>query len=149
MLFDACNWELLKVLDKINGKILALLAKDGRMSAAAIGRVVGLSRPAVQDRIARLEQEGIIEGYSARIVVHAGGVRAVLFVTIAERPCEPALLWLSGLPGIVSVESLAGELDALVHVLVPDMDALSALNDMVGKGSFISNSRSQVILKRY
>ncbi|MDO5612040.1 MAG: AsnC family transcriptional regulator [Paracoccus sp. (in: a-proteobacteria)] len=52
-------------IDRTNLRILALLEKDGRISAAAIGREIGLSRPAVQGRIAALEAAGIITGYHA------------------------------------------------------------------------------------
>lgn len=51
-------------LDKTNKRILALLEKNARMSAAAIGREIGLSRPAVQDRIAAMEQGGSDPGLS-------------------------------------------------------------------------------------
>lgn len=54
-------------LDKIDRQILGLLRRDGRMPHAAIAKEVGLSGPAIHDRVRKLEQRGVIRGYSAII----------------------------------------------------------------------------------
>ena len=134
--------------DRTDKRILALLEKNARMTAAAIGREIGLSRTAVQDRISRMEADGTIQGY--RVVAtdnSAGLVRALIFVTIAERPCDKALRWLVSLDGVISVHSLAGELDAVATVIVPSVAELSSLNDRIGKSALIARAHSQVILR--
>ena len=75
-------------IDRTNKRILALLRKDGRMSAAAIGRTIGLSRPAVQERISLMERSGLILGYHADVAETLGLVSAVLFIQIAEHIVE-------------------------------------------------------------
>lgn len=95
-----------------------------------------------------MESEGVIAGY--RIAVSqtgAGLVRALIFVRIAERPCEKALQLLASLEGVVSVHSLAGELDAVATVVLPSIADLSSLNDSIGKSELISSAQSQVILR--
>jgi Lrp/AsnC family leucine-responsive transcriptional regulator len=52
-------------LDRIDRKILELLRQDGRMPHAAIAKAVGLSGPAVHERVRKLEQGGVIDGYTA------------------------------------------------------------------------------------
>jgi len=52
-------------LDRIDRKILHLLRQDGRMSHASIAKEVGLSGPAVHERVRKLEQSGVIAGYTA------------------------------------------------------------------------------------
>ncbi|GLS81344.1 Lrp/AsnC family transcriptional regulator [Paracoccus marinus] len=136
-------------LDRTNKRILAMLEANGRLSAAAIGREIGLSRTAVQDRIAGMEQRGTISGYHAAIEDGPGLVRAVLFVGIAERPCDKALRWLASLEGVTAVLSLSGEVDAVVSAVLPGVEALSALNDRVAQSPMISAVRSQVVLRRY
>lgn len=136
-------------IDRTNRRILALLETDGRMSAAAIGRKIGLSRPAVQDRIAAMERARIIEGYRAMIAESGGLVHAVLFIQIAERPCDGPLRWIQSLEGVTSVVSLAGEIDALASVTVPGMADLSALNDRIAASPLVLSSMSQVVLRRY
>lgn len=136
-------------LDKTNKRILALLEKNARMSATAIGKKIGLSRPAVQDRIAAMEHGGVIRGYHAATDDAAGLIRAVLFIRIAERPCDKALSWLASLDGVTSVMSLAGEFDAIVSTTLASVADLSAMNDRIAASPLIADSRSQVVLSRY
>lgn len=135
-------------IDSTNRRILALLKENARMSAAEVGRLVGLSRPAVQERIAAMERAGIIDGYHTIIGESAGLVHAVLFVQIAERPCEKALKWLLTLDGVTSAVSLAGDLDALVFVSAPSVGDLSALNDKVLGSPLIKAAKSNIVLRR-
>ncbi|MEQ1954961.1 Lrp/AsnC family transcriptional regulator [Mesorhizobium sp. CN2-181] len=136
--------------DRTDKRILALLEKNARMSAAAIGREIGLSRTAVQDRISRMEANGAIQGY--RAVSTDDGLamaRAMIFIEIAERPCDKALKWLAALPGVTAVHSLAGEIDAVANVAVPSAAELSELNDQIGSSPMIARARSQIILRSY
>lgn len=119
------------------------------MSATAIGKEIGLSRPAVQDRIAAMEQGGVIRGYHAAIDDSAGIVRAVLFISIAERPCDKALGWLASLDGVTSVISLAGEVDAIVSATLSTASDLAAMNDRISSSPLIAASRSQVVLRHF
>ncbi|KKK96439.1 hypothetical protein LCGC14_2662770, partial [marine sediment metagenome] len=71
------------------------------MSFAALGREIGLSRTAVQDRVAKLEIEGIITGYFTDYSLGQSGlISAVLFIKISTRPCDRALDWLASLKGV-------------------------------------------------
>lgn len=135
-------------LDRINKRILALLQRDARLPVTAIGKEVGLSRPAVQDRIAALEEAGIIQGYHAAISDGGVLIRALLFVTIAERPCDNALRWLSSLEGVTSVVSLAGEIDAVVSVMALNAGELSALGDTVLASPLIASLETRIVLRQ-
>jgi len=135
-------------VDRTDKRILAVLEGNARTSAAEIGRQIGLSRTAVQDRISRLETSGVIVGYAAQVSdTGADPVRAVLFVRIAGRPCDPALNWLASLEGVQEVMSLSGETDALVRCSVPDAGALTRLNDQIGDNPLIAASHSQIVLR--
>ena len=133
-------------MDHTDQKILAALARNARLSFAALGREIGLSRTAVQDRVGRLEQSGVITGYLTEYNAEAAGlVSAVLFVRIAARPCDPALTWLSGVEEVLSI---SGEIDALVRCRVPNPAALTALNDKIGANAMISSVLSSLVLAR-
>lgn len=134
-------------MDYTDRKILAALGRNARMSFAALGREIGLSRTAVQDRVGRLEQSGVITGYVTEYNAEAAGlVRAVLFVKIAARPCDPALAWLAALVGVEEVLSLSGEIDAVVHCRVASPAALATLNDKIGASDLIASSLSSLVL---
>jgi len=72
-------------LDPMDCKILAELQQNARLPFAEIGRHIGLSTPAVIERVHRLEESGVIEGYQARINLAKVGytVRAIVKISIA------------------------------------------------------------------
>lgn len=97
-------------LDPKDWMILQMLEKSGRSSIKAIAEVVGLSSPAVADRIKRLEEDGVLLGYSA--VVNPAKVGLPLLVIIrldtpAQRYKE-VLAYLSSMRGIVECHHVSG-----------------------------------------
>lgn len=62
-------------LDKKDWQILEALQQDARQSLAALGRRIGLSQPAMSERVCKLEAAGVIEGYGARINLRANNAR--------------------------------------------------------------------------
>ncbi|MFV1601535.1 MULTISPECIES: Lrp/AsnC family transcriptional regulator [unclassified Phaeobacter] len=135
-------------VDRTDKRILAVLERNARTSAAEIGRQIGLSRTAVQDRLSKLETRGVISGYRVQLSEPQDDlIRAVLFVRIAVRPCTDALTWMASLEGVQEVMSLSGEIDAIVRCAVPDVAALTALNDRIGASDWIAGSNSNVVLR--
>ena len=135
-------------MDQTDRRILAVLEGNARTSAAEIGRQIGLSRTAVQDRLSKLEASGVISGYHVQVAeARDSMIRAILFVKISGRPCDPALKWMASLEGVLEVISLSGELDAIVRCAVPDIGTLTALNDKIGANDLIANSKSSVVLR--
>jgi Lrp/AsnC family transcriptional regulator, leucine-responsive regulatory protein len=70
-------------MDATNWRVLAVLQQDARVSMAELGRRVGLSAPAVAERVRRLEETGIIEGYRAIVNPKALGRTILAFVRIS------------------------------------------------------------------
>ncbi len=70
-------------MDVTNWRILKALQKDSRISMAELGRRVGLSAPAISERVRRLEDAGVIEGYRAVINPRALGRTILAFVRIS------------------------------------------------------------------
>ncbi len=122
-------------LDELDGRILALLEANGRESATKLAAKVGLSRSAVQERVARLERDGIIQGYTIRRGSGSppAGVEAYLFVRLEGAACPRVAPLVRELPEVLTIESLAGELDMLIRVRAPDMAALNALRERVAR----------------
>ncbi len=71
------------MLDQIDWKILKQLQEDGRISYAALGRVVGLTTPAVIERVRKLEDAGIITGYRAEIDTARVGLPITAFLRMS------------------------------------------------------------------
>lgn len=105
-------------MESMDEQILALLARDGRMSYTDIGRETGLSTSAAQQRVRRLEQRGVITGYRALIDPAALGKLLTAFVEL--RTLDPAAddhlaEKVATLREVVSCYSVAG---AASHILV-------------------------------
>ena len=73
-------------MDDIDRSLIAELQKDARVSYAELGRVVGLSAPAVAERMRRLEASGIVTGYHASIDLKKAGYGIVAFVRLTSAP---------------------------------------------------------------
>src|SRR5947199_7841366 len=111
-------------LDAVDRKILRILGTDGRASYQAIADEVGLSRPAVMERVKRLEESGHIAGYHARVDrAHAGfPVTAFVAVRYANYDYigdEPRMRELEKHPGVPERHPEAGQECQLLSVATP------------------------------
>ncbi len=108
-------------MESTDQQILALLARDGRMSYTDIGRETGLSTSAAQQRVRRLEQRGVITGYHADVDPSALGRNLMAFIAI--RPLDPSMdektaQLIDAMPEITSCFSVAGDASYLLMVQV-------------------------------
>lgn len=78
------------LLDDVNWRILSELQQNARLSYSELGRRVGLTPPAVAERIHRMEEAGIIEGYHAVLNLEQVGLPLLALIRIAcsERNCQ-------------------------------------------------------------
>lgn len=119
------------LLDEVNLRLLAELQADARLSLAELGRRVGLSPPAVAERVARLERERVILGYHARLDPRALGY--ALSAVIRARP-GPRQLHLVGevaqrTPEVVDCRRVTGEDCYVMTVHVRSVEHLEQVID--------------------
>jgi len=97
--------------DPVDAKILRALAKDARTSTAELSRTVGLSAPSVSERVKRLEENGVIAGYSVKINAAALGLPLAAWLRIRPIPgqLQKVAEILQGLPEIVECDRITGE----------------------------------------
>lgn len=81
-----------KPLDRIDKAIIAVLETDGRASLAEIGKHVGLSGPSVGERLRRLREDGVIEGFTLRVDPRALGYTLEAIVRIKPRSRQMSLV---------------------------------------------------------
>jgi Lrp/AsnC family transcriptional regulator, leucine-responsive regulatory protein len=103
--------EIRRQNDDTDRRILEALQQDARISLAELGRRVGLSAPSVADRVSRLERDGVITGYHARIDPRALGF--ALGVVIRVRPAPREIAKVAALaqetPEVVECHRITGE----------------------------------------
>lgn len=131
-----------------NRKILALLVADGRMSFTDLARQTGLSVSAVQQRVRRLEERGMIRGYTALIDPEAAGLPLTAFVSI--KPFDPAAPddcpeRLAHLSAIEACHSVAGDENYILKVRVASPAALEELLQQIRTSASVS-TRTTIVL---
>ena len=135
-------------MEKLDRRILSLLARDGRMSYTDIGKETGLSTSAAQQRVRRLEQRGVIKGYTAILDATELGLLVTAFVAIKPfDPSQPddAPERLQGIEEIVSCYSVAGEANSLLKVQAPTMQHLESTLGRIRSEAKVSTDTTTVL----
>lgn len=98
-------------LDMIDARIVDALTEDGRISTAQLGRRVGLSAPSVAERIRRLEEGDVIQGYAAQVNPVALGYQLSAYLRIRPVPGQlsKVLEILTTIPEIVECDRVTGD----------------------------------------
>jgi Lrp/AsnC family transcriptional regulator len=119
-------------MDAIDRKILDILQVDATVPVAAIAEKVGLSAAPCWRRIKRMEDDGVIKRRVALVDRRKAKVPMTLFVSV--RTTRHAVQWvedfrrvISDIPEIVEAWRLTGEVDYLLRIVVPDVDAYDAV----------------------
>jgi DNA-binding Lrp family transcriptional regulator len=113
-------------LDETDRLIVEALRADGRLSMRALAARVHLSRANVYTRVARLQRDGVITGYTARIdpVRYGYGLSAYVYLDIAQRSWKAVRRQLLSMPEVDHVALISGEHDILVRVRTHDAATL-------------------------
>ncbi len=114
-------------LDRIDLAILVLLLRDARRSVRRIAAEVGMSAPAVAERIARLERSGVIRGYRAEVDWGRLGYGVTVYVAVTAvqgRQQEEAVTALRAVPEVEQVEVVTGPSDLLLRLRARDQQHL-------------------------
>jgi len=119
------------LLDPVNRRLLHLLAEDPRRGTADLARRVGMSAPAVRDRVARLEQAGVIRGYRLDIDPAAIGLPVTAWVRIQPGPGQLGRIaeLARQTPEVTECHRISGEDCFLVKVHVAAVEALEGVLD--------------------
>jgi Lrp/AsnC family leucine-responsive transcriptional regulator len=118
-------------LDETNRSILAALAENPRLATAELARIVGMSAPAVRERVGRLERSGVIRGYRLDIDPAAIGLPVTAWVRIKPGPGQlPKIADLArDTPQVSECHRISGEDCFLLKVHVPAVEDLEDVLD--------------------
>lgn len=117
-------------LDVFDLKILEALQSNGRLSNVELADRIGLSPSPCLRRVKRLEAEGIIQGYTARINRDRIGMGVTVFVSVGldrhqEEEAERFRRAIVRLPQVLSCYAISGEADFLLEIVVADLNQYS------------------------
>jgi Lrp/AsnC family transcriptional regulator, leucine-responsive regulatory protein len=119
------------LLDRPNRLLIDELQRDARLSLAELGRRVGLSAPAVAERLARLEGAGVIRGYRADVDPRALGLTLAVVIRVRPAPRQIAKVAEAAQrsPEVLECERVTGDDCFVVKAHVRDVDHLEELID--------------------
>jgi Lrp/AsnC family leucine-responsive transcriptional regulator len=135
-------------MEALDRQIVQVLCEDGRMSYTDLAERVGLSVSAVHQRVRRLEQRGVIRGYTARVDAEALELPLTAFISI--KPIDPAAPddvpdRLAALTAIEACHSVAGDENYILKVRVSTPTDLETLLQEIRAAANVS-TRTTVVL---
>ena len=118
-------------MDEIDWAILRALQDDARQTNRDLAAAVHVSTSTSSDRVRALRDRGVLRGYHAEVDLDALGRRVQALIAVTIRPptrqhIEAFRNWVSDLPELIGVFVVSGGSDFLLHLGVPDTDALYA-----------------------
>lgn len=135
-------------MEATDRRIVDLLRKDGRLSYTDLGKILGLSTSAAHQRVRRLEERGVITGYTVRIDADQVGLPITAFISVT--PVDPGAVddipeRLRELPEIEACHSVAGDEN---YILKIRCGTPSDLEDLIGRirAAAAVSTRTTVVL---
>jgi len=137
-----------RAIDTIDRRLLALLQANARESAATLGRKLGIARTTVQERILRLQRNGIISSYSVvlRQDPTENYAELILMITVAHRRQKAVIEQLREFPEIKLCQSISGEFDMICRARVVQLEDAQPVVDAVSDIPGVERVKSIVVL---
>jgi Lrp/AsnC family transcriptional regulator, leucine-responsive regulatory protein len=123
-----------KLLDETGWRLLGELQEDARLSYTELGQRVGLSLPAVAERVRKMEEAGIIAGYHAEVNLAKVGLPVLAIIhleSIGGQSCSYAVSQVINIPEVVECYRVTGSDSIIVQVGVTSMDHLTRALDQL------------------
>lgn len=129
-------------IDKKDRLILEALQTDARQSLAAIGKRIGLSQPAMSERVRKLEEAGVIEGYGARVNLRALGVglQAIIRIDTTHAGIARYLKLFEAMPEVLSADRVTGEDCFFVRCAIAEPADLERVVDALAVDGSVTTS---------
>ena len=130
-----------------DSKLLDLLRANAREPTASLARKLGLARSTVQERIARLERDGTIKGYTVRLGEERDSrLRAVVMISTDPKQADRVSVELKKMPEVRSLAALSGSYDLVAMVETDTPARIDALLDRIGRVAGVARTVSSIIL---
>ncbi|MBT8177948.1 MAG: Lrp/AsnC family transcriptional regulator [Eudoraea sp.] len=132
-------------IDELNRKILRHLQENSRISFSSIGRAIGLTPPAVAERVKKMEDLGILEGYKARVNHLKLGyqMRAIVTIKAFMGKLKPFLEMVKSMKEVVNCYRITGNENIIMEVVLQDQ---LHLEQFVDKLIQYGETRTHIIL---
>ncbi|MEH6677570.1 Lrp/AsnC family transcriptional regulator [Phenylobacterium sp.] len=135
-------------MDETDRQLLALLRADARASVASLAERLKVSRGTVQNRIDRMRQRGVIQGFTVRTRpdVEAQRVRAVMTISVEGESSPRVVRALQGFAEVVAVHTTNGRWDLVAELDTDSLAAFSAALDEIRRIPGIAATETSILL---
>jgi Lrp/AsnC family transcriptional regulator, leucine-responsive regulatory protein len=145
--------ESVRALDRLDRRILRILQEDGRISMKDLSEQVGLSITPAIERVKRMERDGVITGYHARISPPALGAKLLVFVEITLNTKSASMFEqfrreVLRIPEVQECHLVSGDFDYLIKARIHEMaEYRKLLGDMLLQLPGAAQSKSYVVME--
>jgi len=131
-----------------DAKLLDLLKSNAREPVAALARKLALARSTVQERIARLEREGVIKGYTVLLAEEAEAtrLRAVVMITADPKHADRLSADLKRMSDVRALAAVSGPYDLMAMIETETPARMDAALDRIGRATGVVRTVSSIIL---
>ena len=138
-------------MDTLDHQLIDLLRNDARLSVAALAHKLQVSRGTVTNRIARLEDQGIIVGYTVRLRPDAQphDIHAWTSIAVEGNETRAVIASLLGEPAVAELHDTNGRWDLLVGLRAANLTELSTVLERIRLIKGIQSSETSIHLKTY
>ncbi|KZM42582.1 hypothetical protein OA92_11815 [Marinomonas sp. SBI22] len=138
--------------DAKDKQILALLQLDARLSTADIARQVHLARSTVQERIKRMEQAGLIQGYAVKLnadLLPKSAIQSRVALSVKASHFNNVIRALELMPEVLSCETVSGQFDLMLKAQTASPDKHDQLVERIGELNGVERTESSIILREF
>jgi DNA-binding Lrp family transcriptional regulator len=138
-------------MDATDQQLLSLLRKDARTSVATLAQKLGVSRGTVSNRVTKLEDAGIIVGYTVRLRPDAqpSEISAWMSIAVEGNETRSVIASLLGEPGVATLHDTNGRWDLLAELRAANLSELSQVLERIRLIRGISNTETSIHLETY
>ena len=138
-------------IDDTDRELLALLRQDARMPVATLAAKLKVARGTVQNRMKRLEREGVIVGYTVRVKPQAEAhrIRALMTIVVEGNRGAEVLHALRGHPNVTGLHSTNGRWDLIAELRADTLEAFDKVLNTIRTIPGISNSETSILLSTH
>ena len=138
-------------LDDTDRELISLLRDDARATVAALAAKLKVARGTVQNRLARLERDGVIVGYTVRLKpqVEAHRIRALMTIAVEGNRAKDVLRSLRGHPNVMSLHTTNGRWDIVAELQAETLEAFDRVLSTIRLVDGIANTETSILLSTH
>ncbi len=135
-------------MDALDTELVALLRDDARLPVAALAQKLRVARATVQNRITRLERDGVIVGYTLRLRpgAEAHRIRAIMSIAVGGNRADEVLRLLRGNPAVGALHTTNGRWDLLAEIRADTLEAFDRVLGAIRLIDGITSTETSILL---